>query len=204
MGSDDSRELDDRVRAFAGAGDVRRAVDVALRALGPDVLGFLSGVLRNDADADEVFAEVSVRFWQSLETFQWRCSLRTWLHVIAGREATRLRLRDRRHVQGRVPISQLAEVIAAVITETRSRERSARQRAVERLRAELPEEDRILLVLRIDRGLPYDEIALAFVEDPERCSDEEREREAARLRQRYHLIKKRLTKRARDEGLLPE
>jgi RNA polymerase sigma-70 factor (ECF subfamily) len=183
---------------------VAGAVTEALRVLGPDVLGFLSGVLRSDADADEVFAVVSERLWRSLATFQWRCSLRTWSHVIARHEMERFRRGARRHVQGRVPISELAEVIAAVVTETRSGERSERRRAVSRLRDELPEADRELLVLRVDRELSWDEMALALSEDPERCTDEECKREAARLRKRFQILKKRLAGRARDEGLLPE
>jgi RNA polymerase sigma-70 factor, ECF subfamily len=206
MGKDEkaARALDDRVRALLAEGKATEAVTEALRVLGPDVLGFLSGVMGNDADADEVFAVVNERLWRSLSTFEWRCSLRTWSHVIARHEIERYRRGARRHVQGRVPISELAEVIAAVQTATRSRQRSAHQHAVSRLRDELPPEDRALLVLRVDRELPWDEIALAFSEDPERCSDEERKREAARLRKRFQLLKKRLADRARDEGLLPE
>jgi RNA polymerase sigma-70 factor (ECF subfamily) len=196
--------LDDRIRALLSTGDAPGAVREALRALGPDVLGFLHGVLRSEADAEEVFAVVSERLWKSLTTFEWRCSLRTWSHVIASREAQRFRRGARRHVQGRVALSELAEVIAAVKTETRSQHRTARELAVSRLREELPEEDRALLVLRVDRELPWDDIALAFSDDPERCSEEERKREAARLRKRFQILKKRLADRARAEGLLPE
>ncbi len=174
-----------------------------LRALGPDVLGFLSGVLRNDADADEVFAKVSERLWRSLATFQWRCSLRTWSHVIARHEMERFRRSARRHVHGRVPISGLADVIAVVLTETRSQQRSQQRHAVTQLRDELPEADRELLVLRVDRDLSWEEIALALSEDPESCSDDECKREAARLRKRFQILKKRLADRARAAGLLP-
>jgi RNA polymerase sigma-70 factor (ECF subfamily) len=196
--------VDDRVRALLAAGKVPDAVAETLRTLGPDVLGFLSGVLGNDGDADEVFAAVSERLWRSLATFAWRCSLRTWAHVIARHEIERFRRGARRHLRGRVRISELAEVIAAVRTETRSEQRTEKERKLSRLREELPTEDRALLVLRVDRDLAWDEIALAFVDDPERCSDEERKREAARLRKRFQLVKKRLADRARREGLLPE
>lgn len=202
-GSDASRELDARVRGILAEGDTSRAVTTVLRAVGPEVLGFLSGVLGNDADADEVFAAVSHRLWKSLATFEWRCSLRTWSYVIARREADRFRRGARRHAAGRVPISELEDVMAAVKTETRSALRSEKERKLAALRAELPEEDRELLVLRVDRDLAWDDIALAFVEDAERCSEEERKREAARLRKRFQLVKKRLTARARDEGLIP-
>jgi RNA polymerase sigma-70 factor (ECF subfamily) len=197
-------DVDNLVRSLLATGDTTRAVNETLRVLGPDILGFISGVMRNDADADDVFAAVSERLWRSFATFDWRCSLRTWTHVIAGREIIRFRRGALRHVQGRVPISQFAEILATVRTQTRPDQRSDRQRAVARLRDELPEEDRLLLVLRVDRDLPYDEIALAFSEDPESCTDEARKREAARLRQRFQILKRRLASRARDAGLLPE
>jgi len=196
--------LDDRIKALLAAGDASGAVTEALRALGPDVLGFVSGVLGNDADADEVFAVVSERLWRSLAAFEWRCSLRTWSHVIARHEIERFRRGARRHVHGRVRISELAEVIAAVEAQTRSEQRSARQLAIARLRDELPPEDRALLVLRVDRELPWDEVALAFSEDPDKSSEEEIKRESARLRKRFELLKKRLAVRAREEGLLSE
>ena len=159
-------------------------------------------VLGNDADGEEVFAVVSENLWRSLRTFEWRCSLRTWVHVIARHEIERFRRSARRHAEGRVPISQLAEVIAAVQTESRSVQGSARQSVISRLRDELPEDDRALLVLRVDRELPWDEIALAFVEDPERCTHAAGRREAARLRKRFPNLTKRMAERARDAGLL--
>jgi RNA polymerase sigma-70 factor, ECF subfamily len=198
-----ARGLDDRVRALLSPGNSAPAVTLALRALGPEVLGFLSAALGDDADADEVFAAVSERLWRSLATFEWRCSLRTWAYVIARRELERFQRGARRRGRGRVRISELEEVIEAVRTETRSERRSEERRAIGRLRDELPVEDRALLVLRVDRELPWDEIALAFVEDPDHCSDEERKRESARLRKRFQLVKKRLADRARAEGLLP-
>lgn len=194
--------LDERVRELVEAGDVSGAVSKVVRDLGPEILGFLSRVMGNDDDADEVFAAVSHRLWRSLAAFQWNSSLRTWVHVIAHNEMQRFRKDAKRHVHAR--ISELASVLAAVKTETRGRQLSALEHTISRLREELPEQDRAILVLRIDRALPWDEIALAFSEDPERCSPEERQREAARLRKRFQLVRDRLAKRARAEGLLPK
>lgn len=199
-----ARALDDRVRTLIAAGDVPGAVNEALRVLGPDVLGFLYRVMGNETDADEVFAVVAERLWRSLGAFEWRCSLRTWSHVIARNEAERFRRGARRHVQGRVPISELAEVIAATRTGTRSALQAARRDVLSRLRDELDEEDRAILVLRVDRELPWNEIALAFLDDPEAVSEEELKQKAAWARKRFQLLKKRLADRARDEGLLPE
>ncbi|HEX4423409.1 MAG TPA: sigma-70 family RNA polymerase sigma factor [Kofleriaceae bacterium] len=167
-----------------------------MRELGPEILGFLSGVLGND-DADEVFSTLSERLWRSLTGFEGRCSLRTWTYVLARHELGRFRRGIRRHEDGRVPISELQEVLAAVKTQNRSTLARDRRDTLERLRDELPIEDRTLLILRVDRNLSWDEIALAFAEDPETFGDHDRRRESARLRKRFQLVKQRLMARAR-------
>ena len=190
------REYDERVRSLLAAGETGAAVTLALRELGPEVLGFLSGVL-GDADADEVFSALSERLWRSLDGFEGRCSLRTWTYVLARREIRRFRKRTRRHEEGRVPISELKDVLAVSRTRTRSLLASDRRQQLTALRDELPIEDRTLLILRVDRKLAWDDIALAFADTPEAFSEDDRKREAARLRKRFQLIKQRLVARAR-------
>jgi RNA polymerase sigma-70 factor (ECF subfamily) len=103
----------------------------------------------------------------------------------------------RKHAQGRVPLSELAEVLAAARTRTRSTTATVRQQQLVALRDELPIEDRTLLILRVDRKLSFDEIALAFADNPEAFDEVDRRREAARLRKRFQLVKQRLVARAR-------
>ena len=191
-------ELDDRVRALLRAGDTRGAATAALRELGPEVLGFLSGVL-GDADADEVYSAWSERLWRSLKGFEGRCSLRTWTYVLARREISRFRKGMRRHAEGRVPLSELQDVLA--VHKSRTTLMTAKQRQLTALRDELPIEDRTLLILRVDRKLSFDEIALAFAENPETFAEVDRRREAARLRKRFQLVKQRLVARARRHAI---
>jgi RNA polymerase sigma-70 factor (ECF subfamily) len=190
-------DLDREVAAHLADGDTARAATVALRALGPEIFGFLLGVVGR-SDAEEVFSAFSERLWRSLETFQGRCSVRTWGYVLARHEMGRYRRGARRHERGRVPISELEEVLAAAKTATSSALDSSKRSALVRLRDELPIEDRTLLVLRIDRKLAWDDIALAFAEQPEAFTPEERKRESSRLRKRFQLVKERLVARARS------
>jgi RNA polymerase sigma-70 factor, ECF subfamily len=202
------------------AGDTRGAATLVLRELGPEVLGFLSGVL-GDGDADEVFSAWSERLWRSLKGFEGRCSLRTWTYVLARREISRFRKGMRRHAEGRVPLSELQSVLAAARTGSTTMA-TAKQRQLSALRDELPIEDRTLLILRVDRKLSFDEIALVFAENLESVTEVsrsetgggdtdgsaggavgsasrgiDRRREAARLRKRFQLVKQRLVARAR-------
>lgn len=189
-------ELDDRIRELLEAGRFEEATTRILRELGPEILGFLSGVL-NDDDGDEVFSAFSERLWRSLERFEWRCTLRTWAYVIARHEISRFRRGLRRHVEGRVPLSELQDILEAV-RKTRTTLEANRRRTLARLRDELGIEDRTLLILRVDRGLAFDDIALAFADDPETFSDEDVKRESTRLRKRFQLVKRRLMARARE------
>lgn len=189
-------ELDERIRSLLVAGDIGQATTVALRALGPEVLGFLSGALGNDDAADEVFSTFSERLWRSLNGFEGRCSLRTWTYVLARRELGRFRRGEHRHANGRVPISQLQEVLEEV-RKSRSTLAADQQNKLTRLREALPVDDRDLLILRVDRNLSWDDIALAFADNPEEFSETDRKRETARLRKRFQLVKQRLTAKAR-------
>src|SRR4051794_189853 len=158
-------ELDGRVRSLLAAGDTGGAATLALRELGPEVLGFLSGVL-GDADADEVYSAWSERLWRSLKGFEGRCSLRTWTYVLARREISRFRKGMRRHAEGRVPLSEMQDVLV-VRSRTANTMATAKQQQLTALRDELPIEDRTLLILRVDRKLSFDEIALVFAENLE-------------------------------------
>jgi RNA polymerase sigma-70 factor (ECF subfamily) len=193
-------ELDGRVRSLLAAGDTSGAATLVLRELGPEVLGFLSGVL-GDADADEVYSALSERLWKSLRGFEGRCSLRTWTYVLARREITRFRKGMRRHAEGRVPLSELKDVLAVPRSRSRSALATHKQRQLTALRDELPIEDRTLLILRVDRKLAFDEIALAFADNPEMFAEVDRKREAARLRKRFQLVKQRLVARLRRHAI---
>lgn len=186
--------LDERIRSLLAAGEIEQATTQAVRELGPEILGFLSGVLGDD-DGDEVFSAFSERLWQSLKDFQGRCTLRTWAYMLARHEISRFRRGARRHAEGRVPISELKEVLEAV-RKTRTT-LAARRSALTRLRNELPVEDRTLLILRVDRNFSFEDAALAFADDPEALTEDDIKRESARLRKRFQLIKQRLVERAR-------
>src|SRR5262249_7818148 len=101
-------ELDEQVRSLLAAGKVSGAATLALRELGPEILGFLSGVL-GDGDADEVFTTFTERLRRSLDGFAGRCSLRAWSYVLAAQELRRFRRGVRKHVRDRIQISELEE-----------------------------------------------------------------------------------------------
>lgn len=189
-------ELDAELRALLDADRIIEATTLVLRQLGPEILGFLSGVLGTDA-GDEVFSSFSESLWRSLESYRAGCGIRTWAYMIARQQISRHRKGAHRHEHDRVRISELADVLQEV-RKTHTTLAAHRRATLTQLRDELSIEDRELLILRVDRELPFDEIAVMFVGDPNTFDKEALRREVARLRKRFQLIKDRLMTRVRE------
>lgn len=184
--------VDAELRPLLEAERFVEATTLVLRKLGPEILGFLSAVLGN-VDGDEVFAAFSESLWRSLASYRSQCGIRTWAYMLARQQIARHRKGARRHRLPQVRISELADVLQEV-----RRTCTTRRATLTRLRDELSIEDRELLILRIDRELAFDEIALLFVDDRDRADDQALCREAARLRKRFQLIKEQLMTRVRE------
>ena len=183
--------VDAQLRPLLQAERFMEATTLVLRDLGPEILGFLSAVLGN-SDGDEVFAAFSESLWRSLPAYRSQCGIRTWAYMLARQQIARFRKGAHRHPP-QVRISELADVLQEV-----RRTHTTRRATLTRLRNELSIEDRELLILRIDRELSFDEIALLFVENPGTADVQALRREAARLRKRFQLIKDQLMTRVRE------
>jgi RNA polymerase sigma-70 factor (ECF subfamily) len=185
---------EDRVKQLIAAGDQRGAATLALREYGPKILGYLQVMLRDEADAADAFSVFAENLWKGLESWRGEASLRTWSYKLAWNAA--LNLRDeawRRH--GRRFRPSEASALADEIR-TKTVVKVERQRAqLATLRAELNDEEQTLLVLRIDQGLAWEEIA-------EVLATAEARPDAAMLRKRFERLKERLSKLARDHGLV--
>ncbi len=194
-------DVEDAARRACDRGDYQAATTSALRAYGPEVLGFLRAFLRRDEDASDVFAVFAEDLWKSLATFAWECSLRTWAYTLARRASYRTMKRARRASAKNTSDSVLEEVVAKVRTETLTYLRTEKKTKLRALRESLPEADQMLLVLRVDRGLAWDELARVLSEAQTDTDADELRREAARLRKRFQLVKEKLVARAKKEGL---
>jgi RNA polymerase sigma-70 factor (ECF subfamily) len=187
--------LEDDIQALLAGGDAPGAATLAIRRLGPEVLRYLRALLRSEADAEEAFSQFAENLWRGLPGYQGLASFRTWALRVAHHAA--LNLRDQAwHRHGRRLETCEASRIAAEI-HTASAVRVERQRgALEELRASLSVEDQALLVLRIDQGLSWNEIAEILAEGEEPVA-------ANTLTKRFERVKERLGKMAREKGLLP-
>jgi RNA polymerase sigma-70 factor, ECF subfamily len=198
--------LESDVRTLCDARDWGAACTAILRGYGPEVFGFLVAVHRNEAAANDAFSDLAEAIWRSLPAFAWQSTVRTWTYAIA-RNVSRTRKRDAARHDRRAPRagdSALDGVAAKVRTETAAILRTETKTRLQALRDALPQADRMLLVLRIDRGLSWNDLARVLHEGEEdaQLDDEALTREAARLRKRFQLVKDKLREMAKKEGLL--
>lgn len=189
-----SPDVERQVRELLAKGEVRAAATEAIRALAPEVLRFLRSLLRDESDAGDAFSEFAENLWTGLETFRGEASLRTWALRLARNAALNLRgeawrRRGRRFATGEA--SALAEDLR-----TKSFVRVERQRAaLDRLREALSMEDRMLLVLRLDQGLSWKEVADVLAAEGEPA-------DVNALTKRFERLKDKLGRMAREEGLI--
>jgi RNA polymerase sigma-70 factor, ECF subfamily len=189
-------DAEQSVRRLCERGEYDQATTAALKAYGNEVLRFLIAFQKNETVASDVFSVFAEDLWRSMETFAWECSLRTWAYTLARRASFRAGRRKRHAAASPSAISKLTQQIR---TETLTYLRTEKRTRIRALRDSLPEEDQALLVLRVDRGLGWDELARVLSEND--LDSDALAREAARLRKRFQLVKEKLKTLAKKEGL---
>jgi RNA polymerase sigma-70 factor (ECF subfamily) len=173
------------IRTRMDAGDLEGAVTDALEAYGDEVFGFLVGLSGDYDRAGDVYSAAVERVWKNLPRFRWESSLRTWMYTIARNEF----LRGVHKAKRQVPLSAAPSVQALVAkqrTATPVHQQTAVKERFRKIREALDPEDHMLLGLRLDRKLPWNEIATIM------------EGNAAALRKRYERLKARLQELAAD------
>jgi RNA polymerase sigma-70 factor (ECF subfamily) len=122
------------------------------------VYGVALRMLRNQAEAEEVAQEAFVRAHRALGDFRGDAKLSTWLYAITSRLClNRLASGERRlRRQGEDALLRLSD---AGPRPDAALERRELETALGRAIDELPEDRRIVVVLRDIEGLSYDEIA---------------------------------------------
>jgi len=195
------------IREAHRQGDFSTSAARAVELYGPEVLGFLIAVLRDEAVGSEVFSQFCEDLWTGLPRFRWECTFRTWAYTLA-RTAVRRHLRSP-HLRKNTPLSQsaLAEMADRVRTSTVSYLRSEVKQGVQRLRESLDPEDQALLILRVDRNLPWNDVARIMLDEGDGGgvpSGAAIARKAAALRKRFERVKDHLRALARAQGLLED
>lgn len=199
--------LERDIRDRLAQGDHAGAATLAVRGYGAEIFGFLYAFHRDEEDAAEVFSGFTERLWRDLGRFRGDSSFRTWAYALARHASLNYRrdvLRRARRQQALPDDSGLLAVADAVRTATVTYLQTERRSRFAALRESLPREDQELLILRVDRGLEWNELASVLHADDAPLAGEALRRAAARLRKRFQLLKARLHELGRRAGVVDE
>ena len=189
------------IRRACRLGRLEEAATLTVQTYGPELMGFLVKQLRDHNLASDAFSEFSFDLWRGMGTFEGRSSVRVWSYAVLRHAMRRTLKRHRREQRLRIPLSeaQLFEDIAArVRSETLSCLRTAKRDRFARLCDRLSQDERTLLILRVNEGLEWKDVALVMSYDGQIPDAPVLQREAARLRKRFQLVKERLRTLARQ------
>jgi RNA polymerase sigma-70 factor (ECF subfamily) len=197
-------ELEPKIQQAWTAGDFEAAATVVLEGYGDEILSFLIARLRNPSDGQEAFAMFAEDLWTGLPKFGWRCSMRTWAYTLARNAANRYASAPARKGARNLTLSgpgRLSQLVERVRSATHVYQQTAVKDRVRALREQLDPEDQMLLVLRIDRGMAWRDLAITMAGDAD-LDDASIERESVRLRKAFERVKTELKRMAEADGLL--
>jgi RNA polymerase sigma-70 factor, ECF subfamily len=197
-------ETEQEVRRLCEEGAIVAATAAAIRAYGPEILGFLAAQHRGGEDADEVFSIWSERLLRGLPGFGWASSLRTWAYTLA-RHASINFVRGRRARARRerpAEETEIAVVEQQVRTETPAFQRTEAKSKLAAIRDALPPDERMLLVLRVDKRLEWKDLARVMLGDDGDLTEAAIAKEAGRLRKRFQILKEKLFEAGKRAGIL--
>jgi RNA polymerase sigma-70 factor, ECF subfamily len=202
--SQDIRQAEQNIRGALMAGNVENAVCLTLEAYSREILSFLVARLGSVSAAQDVFSMFAEDLWIGLPAFAWRCTTRTWCYTLARNAAYRYSTAGHRQPERNLALSS-PSAYSALVEQVRSAtnlyQRTDVKNRFRALRERLDPEDQTLLILRVDRGLTWRELALAMTGDSA-LDAVALEREVARLRKAFERIKSELKRWATKEGLL--
>ncbi|HYQ03233.1 MAG TPA: sigma-70 family RNA polymerase sigma factor [Polyangiaceae bacterium] len=204
MSAAQSSDYEPAIRMACEAKAFDRATRLALEAYGKEILSFLYSRVRNPSNAQDAFSTFAEDIWTGFPGFGFRCSVRTWMYTVARNAAARIMASPEQRAARNLAISnvgEISELVARLRTETDAFQRTDVKDRFAALRDQLSSDDQMLLILRVDRGLSFRELALAINGDTE-LDDAAIVREAARLRKAFERVKVELRVLAEQAGLL--
>jgi RNA polymerase sigma-70 factor (ECF subfamily) len=203
--TEDREALEKPIRDAWDADDYGRAAELSLEQYGNEILGFLSARLRSPSDAAEAFSMFTEDFWRGLPEFSWRCSMRGWAYTLARNAANRYKVSPHNRAGRNLTFTQhapLSRLVEQVRTRTAAHLRTEVKSKMREIRERLPDDEQTLLMLRVDRGLPWRELALVLHEEEGELEGKALEQASARVRKRFQLVKDKLKRMVEEEGLI--
>jgi RNA polymerase sigma-70 factor (ECF subfamily) len=193
-------DVESEVARLRAEGRLKEVATLVIERYGDEVLSFVQTMLRDHADAGDVFAQACEDLWKGLPRFEGRASIKTWFYTLARHAASRLRRSA--HHKRLAPLGDIADVAERVRSRTRPHLKTEVKAGFAQIRESLSDADRMLLVLRVDRGMSWNDVARVMADGEHEDSDEQLARAAARLRKRFQSVKETIRERAIASGLI--
>jgi len=190
--------IDERLRELVTTGDAARASALVIETYGVEVFGYLMTLVRDEDLAGDAFSVASEDLFKAVLGFRGDSSVRTWFYTLARHAAYREARGQRRRGGERITLA-IEALQAPVRSATAAFRRTEVRDEFSRLRDALSVEERELLLLRIDRNLSWQDIAL--IQNPD-ADEAELKRDIARCRKQFERTKEKLRALARKAGLL--
>lgn len=137
--------------------DWNSAVDAAISAYGPEILGYLRSVLRSSALAEEALQAFGLALAKGMPDFKRTCEFRLWAYVVAKNEALRVLKKERKYTA--LDSAARDQIPAPSVYQPETWERTVKTRIMDCIRARLSADDLEVIVLHVDRGMAWDDIA---------------------------------------------
>lgn len=176
------------IRQLHARGELEPAMRAAIVRYGAELYGFLVGLSGETHRADDVFGATCERMWKGFAGFRWESSLRVWAYTIARNEFLRAQVAPARREIPMSEIPSVHEAIEQARTSTPVYQQTPVRDRFAAVRATLDPADHMLLGLRLDRRLAWNEIA-TILDEP-----------APTLRKRFERLKERLRRELGDVG----
>lgn len=192
------QETEQRIRSLWERAAYNEAAEIAIRAYGPEIMSYLAALAPDLTCAGDAFSAFAEDLWRALPGFRWECALRSYAYGLARNALLRVARDPYRRRASPLSRSPEAHALAEEVrTATAEHLRTETKDRVARLRERLDPQDRELLLLRVDRGLSWQEVARVLCDAPPAPGETEQAhlaRTAARLRKRFERIKETLRK----------
>lgn len=126
------------------------------------VIGTVAKMLGNPAEAEDIAQQVFVRVWKSAERYEPQAKFTTWLFTITRNlvfnEVRRRKRKPSMSIEEREEDFHLMEADVTTISPDDSALQNELEEAIDKAVADLPEKQRMAVVLRRYEEMPYEEI----------------------------------------------
>jgi len=203
MHADERERLEREIQELSRGGDVAGAVERALQGYGQEILRLMTAMLHDTDRGRDAFGVFSENLLRGLPGFRWESSFRTWAYRLARNACVQVLRAPALRREQPMSLSAIPEQPFAARSDTRPWQRTSVKERFRALRESLEPQERLLLSLRVDQRLSWEEVARVMAEGEETPRAGELKRRAAALRQQFQRVKEHLRTLAEREGLVP-